>query len=110
MQTALLIPPQFVTLSLACALVHAAPAVVPLTPMAGVAAYQSLTGSGNTRLYYQDSTGQIIKYAMVGPFSTGHTLNGGFDPLVPADEVLPCTPIAATIIGDGTNGVSALCI
>lgn len=87
---------QLITLGLACALTRGAPSIVP-NPTSNVAGVQLAVG--NTRLFYQDSTGQILLYTMVG--GVGSTRQ-----LVPADEVLPCTPIAASILGNGATDVS----
>lgn len=74
--------------------------------MDNVAAVQDAAGSGNTALFYQDLTGNIMRYMVTGPFNTGHTHPPGVGTLVPAAEALPNTPIAASIIGSGSTGVS----
>ncbi|KAJ7728387.1 hypothetical protein B0H16DRAFT_1330984 [Mycena metata] len=50
-------------------------------------------GNGDTRLFFQDSTGDILEWGVTGVFTTGH--NEGSSVLVPANEVLPHTPIVA---------------
>ncbi|KAJ7077618.1 hypothetical protein C8R44DRAFT_628414 [Mycena epipterygia] len=70
--------------------------------MGNIAAVQ--VPNGDTRLFSQDSTGAILEWGVTGPFTTG--LNGGSSILVPANEVLPYTPIAAVAVGNpGYAGV-----
>jgi hypothetical protein len=78
---------------------------VPLSPEGNVAAIQTLTNAAVTSwLFYQDSAGGITVQAVTGSsFATGHTSN--ILQVVPPEGVLPCTPIAAVLVGDGTNGV-----
>lgn len=55
-----------------------------------------------TRLFYQDSTGNILIHATTnGPFTTGTNL--GARTLVPAAQVLRSTPIAATMVANGSR-------
>ncbi|KAJ7816793.1 hypothetical protein B0H13DRAFT_1523145, partial [Mycena leptocephala] len=56
-----------------------------------VAAVQITTD--DIRIFFQDSTGAIREGGVTGLFTSGHSL--GTSVLVPANEVLPYTPIVA---------------
>ncbi|KAJ7879815.1 hypothetical protein B0H13DRAFT_1541125, partial [Mycena leptocephala] len=58
-----------------------------------VAAVQVTTG--DTRIFFQDSTGGIVIGGVTAPFLSGGTNIGIGSPVVPANEVLPYTPIVA---------------
>jgi hypothetical protein len=74
--------------------------------MGNVAAVQITTG--DTRIFFQDSTGAIIIGGVSAPFLSGGR-NGGNSVLVPAGEVLPHTPIVAITANTATyTGVRRL--
>ncbi|KAJ7508258.1 hypothetical protein B0H11DRAFT_21334 [Mycena galericulata] len=56
--------------------------------------------SGDTRLFFQDSTGAILEWDESGLFTTGK--NVGSSVLVPANEVLPYSPIVAITANTAT--------
>ncbi|KAF7352254.1 hypothetical protein MVEN_01189100 [Mycena venus] len=61
-----------------------------------IAAVQVVPSNGQTRLYFQNSDNSIQETAVTAPFVVGN--NGGSDLLVPAQQVLQGTPIAATLV------------
>ncbi|KAF7351997.1 hypothetical protein MVEN_01161900 [Mycena venus] len=75
------------------------PNLVPVAPLGNVAAVQITTG--DTRVYFQDSTGGIVQGRVTEPFLSGGTYTGSA-PLIPASEVLPYTPIAAITANTAT--------
>ncbi|KAJ7896831.1 hypothetical protein B0H13DRAFT_1884895 [Mycena leptocephala] len=75
------------------------PDLFPIAPMGNVAAVQITTG--DTRIFFQDSTGAIIIGGVSAPFLSGGR-NGGNSVLVPAGEVLPHTPIIAITANTAT--------
>ncbi|KAJ7206271.1 hypothetical protein GGX14DRAFT_457503 [Mycena pura] len=68
------------------------PDLVPIGPIGNVAAVQIATG--NTFIFYQNSTGEIVLRRVTAPFLSGGT-DKAEDFAVPASEVLPYTPIVA---------------
>ncbi|KAJ7072934.1 hypothetical protein C8F01DRAFT_1105751 [Mycena amicta] len=77
-----------------------APEIVPVPANGPIGAIQDPT-TFDTRLYFQAPNGSITELAVSGPFSSPHTNNAPGITLVPANEVLPGTAIAAiTINGD----------
>ncbi|KAJ7736241.1 hypothetical protein DFH07DRAFT_698404, partial [Mycena maculata] len=64
-----------------------------------VAAVQITTG--DTRIYFQDSTGAINDGRVTSPLLSGGTYTGNA-PLIPASEVLPYTPIVAITANTAT--------
>ncbi|KAF7351995.1 hypothetical protein MVEN_01161700 [Mycena venus] len=75
------------------------PNLVPVAPLGNVASVQNT--QGDTRLYFQDSTGAIVQGRVTKPFLSGGTYLGSA-PLIPASEVLPNTPIAAITANTAT--------
>ncbi|KAJ7458238.1 hypothetical protein FB451DRAFT_1182980 [Mycena latifolia] len=75
------------------------PNLVPIAPMGNVASVQVTTG--DTRIFYQDSTGAINIGGVTAPFLSGGK-TGPNTPLVPASQVLPNTPIAAITANTAT--------
>jgi len=75
------------------------PDIFPIAPMGNVEAVQVTTG--DTRFFFQDSTGAIIIGGSSAPFISGGR-NGGNSLLVPANEVLPRTPIVAITANTAT--------
>ncbi|KAJ7897725.1 hypothetical protein B0H14DRAFT_2676651 [Mycena olivaceomarginata] len=77
------------------------PNLVPIAPLGNVAAVQITTG--DTRIYYQDSTGAIVQGVITGPFLSGGKATapaGGVH--IPASEVLLYTPIVAITANTAT--------
>ncbi|KAJ6586320.1 hypothetical protein DFH09DRAFT_1143120 [Mycena vulgaris] len=68
----------------------------PLTLVGNVAAVQATDLGGDTRLYYQNQDNSIQETSISGPFTSG-TFEGT-QVLIPANEVLPGTPIAAVTL------------
>ncbi|KAF7351996.1 hypothetical protein MVEN_01161800 [Mycena venus] len=75
------------------------PNLVPIAPMGNVASVQITTG--DTRIFYQDSTGAILIRGVTAPFLSGGTVRA-IQSLVPASQVLPYTPIAAITTNTAT--------
>ncbi|KAJ7440618.1 hypothetical protein FB451DRAFT_1300030 [Mycena latifolia] len=73
-----------------------APATVPVSFTGGAAAVQAINANGDSRIYYQNYDNSIQEIAVNGPLTTGRFT--GTTLLVPANEVLAGTPIAATTI------------
>jgi hypothetical protein len=77
----------------AASIIERAAALVPLSPQCDVA---MIEGPAGWRIFYQDQqTGGINVYNLNRLFDAGHTTVGPTQ-IVPASEVLSCTPIAAT--------------
>ncbi|KAJ7437004.1 hypothetical protein FB451DRAFT_1406535 [Mycena latifolia] len=75
------------------------PNLVPIAPMGNVASVQVTTG--DTRIFYQDSTGAINIGGVTAPFLSGGAAKAN-TPFIPAGEVLPYTPIAAITANTAT--------
>jgi hypothetical protein len=76
--------------------------------MGNVAAVQITTG--DTRIFYQDSTGAIDIGGITAPLLSGGTAKAN-TPFIPASEVLPYTPIAAIGANTATyTGVRPKCL
>ncbi|KAG6907690.1 hypothetical protein DXG01_007793 [Tephrocybe rancida] len=88
-----------------------APGLVPFTTQAGVTIVQNTAGNGDTRIYYQPSSGTITEYSVSGPFDVGKTVGRGPVALVPASQALPATPISSVVLGpDWTEASPVLCL
>ncbi|KAJ7072930.1 hypothetical protein C8F01DRAFT_1105742 [Mycena amicta] len=74
-----------------------APEIVPVPANGPIGAVQD-PNTFDTRLYFQAPDGSITELAVDGPFSSPHTNNAPGFALVPANEVLPGTAIAAILI------------
>ncbi|KAJ7635781.1 hypothetical protein DFH06DRAFT_1139320 [Mycena polygramma] len=68
----------------------------PVSFTGNVAAVQATGLGGDTRIFYQNADNSIQQIGINGPFTVGAFTGGGV--LVPANQVLPGTPIAATLI------------
>ncbi|KAJ7723063.1 hypothetical protein B0H16DRAFT_1599410 [Mycena metata] len=75
------------------------PDIVPIAPMGDVAAVQIATG--DARVFFQDSTGNIVIARVTQPLLNGGTYIA-IGPVVPAREVLPSTPIVAIAANTAT--------
>ncbi|KAG6902016.1 hypothetical protein C0995_005664 [Termitomyces sp. Mi166 len=75
------------------------PAIVPFYTQADVAIIQNPNGDGDTRVYYQPSSGTIAEYSLTGPFDVGNIFDKPGFVVVPATETHPGTPIAAAVLG-----------
>ncbi|KAJ7711097.1 hypothetical protein B0H14DRAFT_700280 [Mycena olivaceomarginata] len=71
------------------------PETRPVTFVGNVAAIQATALGGDTRLYYQNPDNSIQETAISGPFAVGTSVFEGSNLLIPANEILPGTPIAA---------------
>lgn len=91
-------------MALAAALSERKAEVVPFTPLGAVAAIQDQTG--DTRIYYQKADGSIWQWCEKGTFTAGvpSTCNAM---IIPANEVLPGTPLAVTPIVTPSYGAYA---
>ncbi|KAJ7198204.1 hypothetical protein C8J57DRAFT_1105276, partial [Mycena rebaudengoi] len=59
------------------------------------------SSSGDTRIYYQEADNSIGAVAVTGPFTTGRIEGSPLGHIVvPAEQVLPGTPIATAVLGD----------
>ena len=75
---------------------------VPLTPVGDIAAVQSVVQNEDTCLFYQQSDGAIYQRVVTGPFTDSTSTSPSVGPLVPADEAMFGTPIAACEIDSGS--------
>ncbi|KAJ7026372.1 hypothetical protein C8F04DRAFT_1238657 [Mycena alexandri] len=75
------------------------PKLVPLAPMGNVAAVQ--IPNGDTRVFFQDATGNIVIARVTQPLLSGGTYIP-IESVVPAREVLPSTPIVAIAANTAT--------
>ncbi|KAF8193556.1 hypothetical protein K438DRAFT_1761710 [Mycena galopus ATCC 62051] len=78
------------------------PDLVPIAPKGNVAAVQITTG--DTRIYYRDSTGTILQGVVTAPFLSGGKAMQG-TPFIPASQVLLNTPIVAITANTATYTV-----
>ncbi|KAJ6492985.1 hypothetical protein C8R45DRAFT_988547 [Mycena sanguinolenta] len=67
--------------------------IVPISVTASMASVQS--SSGDTRIYFQAHDNSITELAVSGPFSSPHTNNAPGFTLVPANQVMPGSAVAA---------------
>ncbi|KAG6856600.1 hypothetical protein H0H87_002692 [Tephrocybe sp. NHM501043] len=76
-------------------------AFVPFSTKGDLAIVQDPSGNGDTRIYYQPSSGTITEYSVSGPFDVGRTVGTGPLSIVPATQALQGTPIEAVVLGPG---------
>ena len=67
--------------------------IVPISVTASMASVQD--SSGDTRIYFQASDNSITELAVSGPFSSVHTNNAPGFTLVPANQVISGSAVAA---------------
>ncbi|KAG6890671.1 hypothetical protein C0992_013343 [Termitomyces sp. T32_za158] len=63
---------------------------------------QNPSGNGDTRIYYQQSSGDILQLLVSGPFDVGGHVYAPWQIIVPSAEVLPGTPITTAVLGTNT--------
>ncbi|KAJ7266218.1 hypothetical protein C8J57DRAFT_1718157 [Mycena rebaudengoi] len=78
-----------------------APHIRPVSFIGNVAVVQATDLGGDTRLFYQNADNSIQKSRINGAFNIGTFI--GTSVLVPAQEVIAGTPIAAALIGPGLH-------
>ena len=81
-------------------MVPPSPEVLALSPVGNIAAVLDDLGTGESRLYYQNSDNSITELAVGASLIHSHTTNYPGNLLVPGDQVLNNTPIAAATIGE----------
>ncbi|KAJ7150614.1 hypothetical protein C8R46DRAFT_1229548 [Mycena filopes] len=68
-----------------------------ITPFSGQTATITQLASGDTRIYYTADDGGIWQIVAHGPFNKAGSFQGN-TPLVPANEVHPCSPVVVTSV------------
>lgn len=76
-----------------------------ITPFSGQTATITQLASGDTRIYYTADDGGIWQIVAHGPFNKAGSFQGN-TPLVPANEVHPCSPVVVTSVDGAFADVS----